>query len=157
MNSIRRLALVVALVAAPASLSAQRSLPFGLAAGAYRVDSSAGTPIVPTVTRLEISPGKKSQWLLGAGVGFIAGAGITFAVLESGGSTSWCDQSANQDAIGETECLGLTVLGGAVGAGLGAIIGGMFRSERWREVPVERIRISLAPRRGVRFGLAMSY
>ncbi|MFN0178251.1 MAG: hypothetical protein ACKVZ0_05590 [Gemmatimonadales bacterium] len=108
------------------------------------------------VTQLEISRGR-SQWLPGAGVGFLPGAGITYLVLHQGGSTSLCDRSANQDAMSRGACGGLTVLGGLAGAGLGAIVGGRFRSERWQVVPVERLRVSLVPRRGVAVGLVMSF
>src|SRR6266566_3201957 len=47
---------------------------------------------------------------VGAGAGFLVGAGITFVLLNGGGSTSPCDQSANQDAIGSDPCLGLAAL-----------------------------------------------
>ena len=78
-------------------------------------------------TRLEVRRQEGSKWLLGAGVGFVIGGGGTFAWLHSGGSTSRCDRSANQDAMSSGECLGLTVLGGIVGAGLGAAVGALFR------------------------------
>jgi hypothetical protein len=83
-----------------------------------------------SLRRLEVSQGHRSHALAGAGVGFLAGAGAALAVLYSGGSTSLCDRSANQDAIGSGECLGLTALGGLAGAGLGAVIGGRLRTER---------------------------
>jgi hypothetical protein len=67
--------------------------------------------------------GKSTATLIGAGVGFLAGAGITWAILHSGGSTAICDRGANQDAIRQRECLGITVLGGGAGALLGALIG----------------------------------
>jgi len=40
------------------------------------------------------------------------------------------------------ECLGLTLLGAAVGAGLGAIVGGFFKSEQVR-IGVQRDRVQL--------------
>jgi hypothetical protein len=90
------------------------------------------------VSRLEVSRGRRSHWLVGAGVGFVAGAGATYLVLNSGGSTALCDRSANQDAISSGECLGLTAAGGLAGAGLGALVGMLFRSDRWEEFPLAR-------------------
>lgn len=108
------------------------------------------------VTRLEVSEGYRSHWLVGAGVGFVAGAGITFLVV-NGGSTSICDRSDNQDAASSGECIGLVALGGVAGAGVGAIIGSLIRTERWQDVPVERVRVGLAPRGGVDLGLVVAF
>jgi hypothetical protein len=101
------------------------------------------------VTRLEVSRGQRSHWRMGAAIGFLAGAGATFAALRSGGST------ANQDALATHECIGLVTLGGAVGAGLGAAVGALFQTERWQEVPLRRGGLRLAPQPGARFGLAL--
>lgn len=104
---------------------------------------------------VEVSRVHGSRWLAGAGVGFLVGAGVTTVILNSGGSTSLCDRSANQDAISSGECLGLTALGGLAGAGLGALIGSRIRTERWQDIPVERLRVGLAPQSGGRFSLAI--
>ena len=110
-----------------------------------------------SISRLEVSRGYRSHWLVGAGAGFLVGAGVTFVVLNGGGSTSICDQSANQDAISSGECIGLAALGGVAGAGLGAIIGGLVRTERWQDVPVKRLRVNLAPQGGIKFGLSVAF
>ena len=65
----------------------------------------------------------------GAVLGALAGGVATYLVIHQGGSTSLCDRSANQDAMGKRECVALTVAGGAAGAGLGALIGARFRRE----------------------------
>jgi hypothetical protein len=106
--------------------------------------------------RLEVSRGRRSHWLAGAGVGFLVGAGAAVAVLYSGGSTSLCNQSANQDAMSSGECIGLTALGGLAGAGLGAVIGSRLRSERWQDVSIERLRIGLGPQVDGKFGLGFA-
>jgi len=111
---------------------------------------------VNAVSRVEVSRGHRSHWLSGAGAGFLVGAGVAFVLLITGGSTSLCDQSANQDAIGSGECLGLAALEGVAGAGLGAIIGGLVRTERWQDVPFERLRVSLWPQAGSKLGLAVA-
>lgn len=93
----------------------------------------AGTPTDGAVGRRDVDPNvlltlqvqrTEGSWarrgaVLGAVVGGVAG----YVVLHRGGSTSLCDRSANQDAMGRRECVGLTVAGAVAGAGLGAWIG----------------------------------
>lgn len=110
---------------------------------------------VNTLSRVQVSRGTRSHRLVGAGVGFLTGGGAALAVLHSGGSTGPCDPSANQDAMGSAECLGLAVLGGLAGAGLGAIVGGFFQSERWGDVPLERFHVGLRPPMGASLGVAL--
>jgi hypothetical protein len=96
-----------------------------------------------SVNRFELGRGDRSYRLAGAIAGLVAGTGTTYIVLCSGGSTSPCDRSANQDAMSARECLGLTALGGLAGAALGAMIGSLVRSERWQMVTLDRLRIGL--------------
>ena len=122
------------------------------------LDAAASTRSysVRALSRVEISRGTRSHRLAGAGAGLLVGGGVAFALLHTGGSTSLCDRSANQDAIGSSECIGLAALGGLAGAGLGAIIGGFVRSERWQDVPLERLRVSLRPQAGSRLGMVLA-
>ena len=94
---------------------------------------------IRSVDRFEVSQGQQSHKLLGGLIGLVAGAGITYLIVNNGGSTSLCDQDANQDAMGTGECVGLVALGAAVGAGIGAFVGGQIRTERWIRIPVERL------------------
>jgi hypothetical protein len=80
--------------------------------------------------RLAAETRPRSHWRTGAIAGFVIGAGATYLVLHSGGSTATCDRERNQDAIGARECAAITVGGGLVGAGLGAIIGSQIRVRR---------------------------
>ncbi|MBM4185858.1 MAG: hypothetical protein FJ206_00975 [Gemmatimonadetes bacterium] len=100
--------------------------------------------------------GRRSHWLLGAAIGFGAGAVVTYLVLHSGGSTAPCNRSANQDAMSGGECLGLTALGGVAGAGLGALVGGLVK-RAVPETPVERIRITPVGDRGLQVSLAVRF
>ncbi len=109
-----------------------------------------------SVNQVDLSQGRKSHALFGAGIGLLVGGGVAAAVLYTGGSTSPCDQSANQDAMASAECIGLTALGGVAGAGLGAIVGGLIRTEGWQEIPLERLRVSLRPLAGARIGMALA-
>jgi len=110
--------------------------------------------------RLEVRTGRRSHWLLGAGAGFVVGAGVTYVLLRSDPpgnvGTALCDQSGNQDAIGTGECLGLAALGGLAGAGLGALIGSFIKSDTWEEVPRERFRVGIAPRPNGAVALSVS-
>ena len=117
------------------------------------VGNTRTTYRLATIDRFEVSQGQRSHALLGAGVGFVVGTGIAYLVVHSGASTSLCDQNANQDAIGTWECVGVVALGGAVGAGLGYIIGGRIHSERWTGIPLEHMRVTVGT---ARVGLAFS-
>jgi hypothetical protein len=117
--------------------------------------SSTRHPLA-SVTRIEISRGERSRWLAGAAAGFVSGAAGTYVALNRGGSTNPCDPSANQDAIGQGACLGLAAAGGLAGAGLGALVGSLFRSERWEDVPKDRWRVSLGPGPGAPLQLVVA-
>ena len=45
---------------------------------------------------------------------------------------------------------------GALGAGIGAIVGALIKTDRWEEVPLDRLRVSFVPQRGGRFALGLS-
>ena len=60
-------------------------------------------------------------------------------------------------ASDRSECVVVAALGGVAGAGLGAIIGALVRTERWQDVPVERLRVGLAPQGGIKFGLFVAF
>jgi hypothetical protein len=109
-------------------LVAVRRIPL-LFAAFLMIGATAVQAQVPDeyMSRLEERINAGNHMLVGAGVGFVVGAGVTYLLLHSGGSTSLCDRNANQDAIRPAECIGLTIAGGAVGAGIGALIGRRFR------------------------------
>jgi hypothetical protein len=123
----------------------------------FRTDATRRVPLA-SVARLEAYAGRRSHWLLGAGIGFAVGAGATYLVLNPPGasSTALCDQSANQDAIGTGACVGLTALGGVAGAGLGALVGMFIKSDKWTDVSREGWRLSIVPQPHGRLTLAAS-
>ena len=94
--------------------------------------------------------------LAGAVSGFVVGAGATYFVTRQGGSTSLCDRSRNQDALSSQECLGLVVLGGAVGAGIGALIGHAIKSEARQFSRIGNLQIRAAPERSGRLVLSLT-
>jgi hypothetical protein len=114
--------------------------------GEFGVPSSnPGLFPVTALPVLDLPPARAaagSPRLLGAGVGFVVGAGATWAVLNQGASTAPCDQDQNQDAWGRKECLGAYALGGLVGAGVGALVGGIVRSHA---APLEGVHLGWGP------------
>jgi hypothetical protein len=66
---------------------------------------------------------RRSHTLAGAAAGLVMGAGATYLLLQQGGSRSLCNRDTNQDAIYARGCHGLYAVGGAIGAGVGALIG----------------------------------
>jgi hypothetical protein len=122
--------------------SAQISIPLGL------------------LSRVEVSRGRHSHWLAGAGVGFLVGAGAVLAVQAGGnGSTDPCNQEQNQDAsLSSGQCLAIAVAGVALVTGLGALIGGSIRTERWQDVPLDQLRVSFVPHgRGLVVGISAAF
>lgn len=124
------------------------------------IDGRRSSYNVNTVSHFEVSRGSRSHWLLGTGIGLVLGAGSTFIVFNSGnssGSTNPCNQSANQDALDSGDCVLIYGLGGLAGAGLGALIGSVIRSERWQSVTLGRLRISLVKQGRLTFKLAVAF
>ena len=93
------------------------------------------------VTALAVSAGRRSRGrgaLLGAGVGVVVGAVIGFA----GGDDPNVDEGGLTASENAVEGAGIF---GAIGALIGLAIP---PGERWKEVPLDRVRVSLLPVRG---------
>lgn len=120
-------------------------------------DSASFSIPLDLVTRVEVSRGRESHWLAGAAVGFVVGLVVVRSILHSeggsGGSTAMCDQERNQDSMSSGECHAITVAGVAAATGLGAGIGGLIMTDLWQDVPVERLRPTMAPPLGRTLGL----
>ena len=105
-----------------------------------------------SVTRLEVRFGQKSHLLLGAAIGFVAGA----ASLGIGSAVD-CNQADSDCAKHQT--VTLTALGGLSGGAVGALLGSFIHSDRWERVVLERMRVSLVPADGgrLRIGLMVGF
>jgi hypothetical protein len=93
------------------------------------LDSTNVPAVSGVVARDRLNAGiraARKTTVIAAGVGFVLGGGATWAILHSGGSTAPCDRDANQDAMRAGECIGITVLGGAAGALVGALVAGLL-------------------------------
>ncbi len=112
-----------------------------------------------SVTKLEVSQGQKSHTVEGAIIGLlvggVAGAAIGYASYqecEPQGEFFSCilDFGPEQSALGGALVIGL---GGGV---VGALIGRSIKTDRWAEVPLDRVRVSLGPQRDGRLGIGAS-
>ncbi len=103
------------------------------------------------ITRIEVSTGRKRQWLKGLMIGAVIGA-VTGAYAElqpRGSSFGFGYESRGEAVAGDALLLGL----------LGAGIPGLFKADRWSAVPLDRVRLSLARTqgRGVRLSVSMGF
>ncbi len=106
-----------------------------------------------SVTRLEVSRGRKSRVGRGAGIGLLGGGllGLTISsgVLPRNGG---CRGAGFVEPPREV-CVALGTVGGAVvGTLLGVVVGAMASTDKWKAVPLLRV----APQRDGRFGLGAS-
>ncbi len=140
----------------------QRSVGTFLAwkADSLVVQSNGDTLSVPVnlVTRLDVSRGRKTNTGKGAGIGFLLG-GVVGAVI---GLASYeeCESQGAFSCIGDlgpgVNALGGAIIGGLVGLVAGVLIGSATETDRWQEVPLDRLRLSLGPQRDCRFGFRAS-
>ena len=106
------------------------------------------------VRRLEVYGGRRSEWLAGTIVGgFIGGA----LGLGAGAVGNALCNGSNGDGCGWAYAGGLAV-GAAGGAFLGLFVGAAIKSDRWKEVPLEHVSVSIAPvRSGVGIGARIPF
>jgi hypothetical protein len=112
-----------------------------------------------SVTRLDVSRGRKTNTARGAGIGFLLG-GLVGAVIVYA-SYEECVPQGPWSCIGPDFGSGFAaavggVIGGLGGLVAGAIIGTAIKTERWQEVPLDRVRVSLGSQRDGRFGFGAS-
>lgn len=110
-----------------------------------------------SVTRLEVSGGQKSHALLGAGIGFAAGA-LGTVIYCSGNRNEFSDEG-KCEVLGRDFTLLATGLVGAAGGIVGVIIGYGIKTDRWEEVPLDQLRVSLASQRdgGLAIGFSVGF
>jgi len=111
--------------------------------------AAAMTISLTEVTRLEVSQGRKSNALAGLGIGFLGGAAIGGLVAMQ------FDEEGGDSSQGQYFLFGAVVGGAAFGA-IGAGIGALVKTERWEEVPLDRLRVSIVPLRDGRLALGLS-
>ena len=114
-------------------------------------DSTMRCPLLD-MTRLDVYRGRQGHPGLGAGIGSAVGAatGVVIGI-----------QLCNSDWLCPDRYMGWAVLagagiGGATGALLGAGIGALIKTDKWEEVPLDRLQLSMVPLRDGRFALGLS-
>ena len=101
-----------------------------------------------SVTRLDVSRGQKSHAVVGSLVGAGAGALVGLAMCAN---TDVCGILSDNDIKGEVVATSVVV-----GGLLGLLVGYLIKTDRWEEVPLDRLRVSLVPQRDGRLGLGGS-
>ena len=102
-------------------------------------DSTMRCPLA-SVTRLDVYGGQKSNTLKGMGYGLLIGAGVGVLV----GAVVPCRDAL--DFSYESDCVKIGGAAGAVlGLAVGTTVGLLTKSDRWEEVPLDQVRVSLVP------------
>ena len=118
-----------------------------------------------SVTRLEVHRGQKTSAStvalatgIGAGSGAVMTAGLVCGVESALAGRFFC-QGLNERLTREITFLGWIAIGAGAGALVGALVGATRKTERWEEVPLDRLRVSFGPQTVGRFslGVAVTY
>jgi hypothetical protein len=108
-------------------------------------DSAMYCPLA-SVVRLDLYRGRGGHPWTGAALGFVAGA-------IAGGAAAIISCENTLCSVGPDVVLGGAGIGGLAGGLLGAGVGALIKTDRWEEVPLDQLRVSVAPRRD---GLALT-
>ena len=116
------------------------------------MDAGAAPLVIPVsdVIRIDRHSGHRRYWLHGMVVGGSIGAIIGVAKLQLGACLFCPGCECMSDPIGEA------IVGAVPGALVGALVGWIIRTDRWEEVPLDRLRVSVAPKRDGRIVLGVS-
>jgi hypothetical protein len=107
------------------------------------------------ISRIEVSRGQRRRTGRGAIIGLLAGgisvgAGLGVACGTSSGSFLDCS-----DKVPSAVTFGL-LAGGALGAGIGALIGSAISGEKWEAIPFRHAHLRVAPQRDGLWALGAS-
>lgn len=100
-----------------------------------------------SVARLDVWRGQRSHLLAGAGIGLLVGAGAGLAITYAS-----CTPDVDCFSAGIT-LFGATAAGGLSGGLVGALL---WKTDRWEEVPLDRLRVTVVPQRDGRLGLGLA-
>jgi hypothetical protein len=117
-----------------------------------------GTPIsvsFASMTSLEVDRGQRGRVRRGMRMGLAIGGG--------GGALLGAIATPSECPMGPDPCKAYgTAVGAIVGGMVGLVVGGVasafIQTDRWEEVPLDRLRVSLAPKRdGFAFGIRFAF
>ncbi len=133
-----------------------------------QADSALVLPVA-SVTQLDISRGfDNGPTLVGVGIGAVAGIviGIVLAPDENAEFSSGTPTEHRLPYIGDTinrggsASMSGSVVGPIAGAFIGGFVGGLigkaFRKHEWEEFPLDRLRVSVVPRRAGTLSVGLS-
>ena len=114
---------------------------------------------VATVTKLDLHLGSHSEIDKGAAVGAALGAlaGLLIGRAQDRGSPPQC--GIGQVFCGYEKTLTYGLVGFALGVAAGALVGSALKTDEWWEMPLDRLRVNVAPQRdgGFAFGLSVAF
>ncbi|MGD2217081.1 MAG: hypothetical protein PVJ64_10000 [Gemmatimonadales bacterium] len=109
---------------------------------------------IATIGKLEVSRGRKSNFLPGLAYGALGGA-LFF------GSIGLLSGDDPEDSFIRLTAADKALIGAAFGAGLGAVLGGFFGAvshrDRWESVPLDRVAVDLSVRHDGGVTLSLAY
>jgi hypothetical protein len=106
-----------------------------------------------SVTSLEVTRERKSNTIEGLSIGLFGGAALG-GIL---GAVAYDESNEKSLASNEGEAAFRgAILFGGVGGLVGLGIGAFTKSDRWEEVPLDRLRVSVAAQRKGRLGIGFS-
>jgi hypothetical protein len=122
--------------------------------GTFTIDAQnmLETRVVPRsmVRKLEVSQGLKRKTMKGAWIGLATGTLLGGALTVAMGSSGMSPDNASFYVI-------TPAVYGAAGMALGALVGTMFRGERWREIDIEDSFLSVGPVPGGGVGVSVRF
>jgi hypothetical protein len=95
---------------------------------------------LPDVVKLEISRGEKGHWLAGTLIGTAVGIGAGLLIANA---TSVTDEEPRDPLTGFAAAvseqgmdMSIVMISTVAGAGLGALVGALIKTEKWETVPI---------------------
>ena len=98
-----------------------------------------------SVTRLDVHLGRKSHERQGAYIGGMIGAGL--GALMGAAVANGCIVSCQSPSADEQSQVAGAFLGGVTFGLIGGGVGALIRTDLWEEIPLDRLRVSFAPKR----------
>jgi hypothetical protein len=116
-----------------------------------RAESSGADLTIPSfsIAQVWVVDGTKGNFWSGFGIGLLAGGLIGAGI---GATQEFCIFSCSQaTGIG-------VVIGAPAGALLGGVVGALIRSDRWKEIPLDRVRMGVVPQHdGLGIGASITF
>jgi hypothetical protein len=94
-------------------------------------------------TRIDVSRGSRHHTLLGLGAGAVVGFGVGMILARRAG----CDSGIFGSKESEDDLCGAYGIAIPAGAAVGAVVGRLIRSERWRTIAANSAALRLVPSR----------